>query len=130
MARVLWPLLHHRPSVRVILTSAVGDQPLARRLLADTGAGTARSSFELILDEDDCLLCGGSPSYVVGLGGAFAGSFPVYLLRIRVPELGFDEYLPVVGVPNSPADGIAGFRFLNRFAYGNFGDPGQFGLEV
>jgi hypothetical protein len=26
-------------------------------------------------------------------------------------------------------DGIACFRFLNRFTYGNFGDPGQFGLE-
>jgi hypothetical protein len=28
-----------------------------------------------------------------------------------------------------PFDGIACFRFLNRFTYGNFGDPNQFGLE-
>jgi hypothetical protein len=26
--------------------------------------------------------------------------------------------------------GIAGFRFLNRFTYGNFGNAGEFGLEV
>jgi hypothetical protein len=26
--------------------------------------------------------------------------------------------------------GIACFRFLNRFTYGNFGDPNQFGLEI
>ena len=25
--------------------------------------------------------------------------------------------------------GVAGFRFLNRFDYGNFGNPAQFGLE-
>jgi hypothetical protein len=37
-----------------------------------------------------------------------------------------------VDVPAVPAglDGLAGFRFLNRFSHGNFGDPGQFGLEV
>ena len=26
-------------------------------------------------------------------------------------------------------EGIASFRFLDRFTFGNFGDPGQFGLE-
>jgi hypothetical protein len=26
-------------------------------------------------------------------------------------------------------DGLACFRFLNRFGYGNFRDPGVFGLE-
>jgi hypothetical protein len=37
-----------------------------------------------------------------------------------------------VDVPAVPAglDDLAGFRFPNRFSYGNFGDPGQFGLEV
>jgi hypothetical protein len=36
-----------------------------------------------------------------------------------------------VGVRSVPAgfDGIACFAFLDRFTYGNFGDPGQFGLE-
>ena len=27
-------------------------------------------------------------------------------------------------------DGIAGFRFLNRFTFGNFGNPSEFGLET
>ncbi|HUY31727.1 MAG TPA: hypothetical protein VMV69_03030 [Pirellulales bacterium] len=27
-------------------------------------------------------------------------------------------------------DGVACFGFLNRFTYGNFGDPHQFGLEA
>jgi hypothetical protein len=37
-----------------------------------------------------------------------------------------------VGVPNAPKglDGIAGFRFLNRFTYGNFGNALEFGLET
>lgn len=48
-----------------------------------------------------------------------------------MPALGFARKVRVVGVPSVPAgfDGIACFGFLNRFHYGNFGDPGQFGLE-
>jgi hypothetical protein len=36
-----------------------------------------------------------------------------------------------VGVPAVPPgfDGLVCFSFLNRFTYGNFGDPSQFGLE-
>lgn len=59
--------------------------------------------------------------------------FPsTYLIRVQVPRLGFDRNVRVVGVPSLPAgfDGIACFRFLNRFTYGNFGDPSQFGLEA
>jgi hypothetical protein len=35
-------------------------------------------------------------------------------------------------IPNPPTgfDGIACFRFLNRFTYGNFGAATHFGLEV
>jgi hypothetical protein len=35
-------------------------------------------------------------------------------------------------VPANPQgfEGIAGFRFLNRFTYGNFGNPAEFGLET
>src|SRR5437879_3109927 len=48
------------------------------------------------------------------------------------PALGFAKYLRVVGVLSVPPglDGIACFSFLNRFHYGNFGDPGLFGLET
>jgi hypothetical protein len=51
---------------------------------------------------------------------------------VQLPALGFAQHLRVVGVPSVPAgfDGLACFGFLNRFQYGNFGDPGVFGLEV
>jgi len=109
-----------------------GNQPLPLFLLADTGAGGNTSRFELILEESDCLLCGGKTSAMVGLGGAYTGQYPLYLLRVQVPELGFDDPVAVVGVPANPPgfEGIAGFRFLNRFTYGNFGNPAEFGLET
>jgi hypothetical protein len=114
-----------------VLTLAPGGQPYPRTLLADTGAGSRTSRAELILDEDDCLLCGGAPDVRVRLRGAYAGSFPTYDLPVQIPALGFNERLLVIGVPSVPPgfDGIACFAFLNRFTYGNFGDPGQFGLE-
>lgn len=132
MPQVLWPLLHDRPMVRVLLTLAATGQQVSRYLVADTGAGTARSGFELVLAEQDCLACGGMPFQAVLLGGAYAGSFPIHLMRVQVPELSFDHHLHAVGVPVCPPGfgGIAAFRFLNRFTYGNFGDPGQFGLET
>ena len=100
-------------------------------MLADTGAGSEISPFDLILPETDCLLCGGNPLPPVTLGGAYVGSFPTYVLFVQIPSLGFAETLRVVGVPavRSGLDGIACFRFLNRFHYGNFGDAGVFGLE-
>jgi hypothetical protein len=132
MPRARWPLLNDRPSIQVVLTLIQGGQPVARNLLADTGAGTATSGFELLLEEQDCLLCGGIPAHGVTLGGAYVGSYPVYLVQVRIPILGFDHTIPAVGVPTGPAgfDGIACFQFLNRFSYGNFADAGHFGLEV
>lgn len=131
MPRVIWSLRSGRPCVEIVLTFTAGGKPLPRNLLADTGAGSLSSAFQLIRDEDDCLLCSGLPSKIVSLGGAFVGSFPTYDLPVRIPALGFDQLLRVVGVPSVPPgfDGIACFGFLNRFTYGNFGDPNQFGLE-
>jgi hypothetical protein len=51
MPRVLWPLLHHRPIVEVVLTVTSGGQLLVRQLIADTGAATAHAGFELVLPE-------------------------------------------------------------------------------
>jgi hypothetical protein len=132
MPRVQWPLRHHRPCVEITLTLAQGGQSLLRMLLADTGAGSLMSGFELLLDEDDCLLCGGVPAPSVTLSGAYGGPFPTYTLSVQLPSLGFAQKVPVVGVPSVPTgfDGIACFGFLNRFTYGNFGDPRQFGLEM
>ncbi len=131
MPRALWPRQHGRPCVPVVLTLVPGGQPLPRTLLADTGAGSRRAGFDLILDAGDCLRCGGITFSTVKLGAAYAGLFPTYSLPVRLPALGFDLRLRVVGVPSIPPgfDGIACFAFLNRFTYGNFGDPGQFGLE-
>lgn len=132
MPQILWPLLNHRPIIEIVLSPTTGGPSLVRQVIADTGAGRARSGFELVLNETDCLLCGGIPSYPITLGGAYAGSFPVYLVRIGIPALNFDHSLRVAGVPSCPTgfDGIAGFRLLNRFTYGNFGDPSRFGLET
>jgi hypothetical protein len=132
MARAVWPLLHDRPLIEIVLTPISGSQPLVRQLIADTGAGTAQDPMELLLRENECLLCGGVLSHVVTLYGAFTGSVRVYMLRVLIPALSFDEELPVAGIPACPAgfDGIASFRFINRFTYGNFGDPSRFGLEI
>ena len=132
MPRALWPLRHGRPSIRVILTAAASGQPTPRFLVADTGAGSTHAPFELILSDGDCLLGGGRLGRAAVLRGAYAGSFPIYRLRVQVPELGFDGIVNTAGVLTTPVgfDGIAGFRFLNRYTYGNFGDPDQFGLET
>jgi len=131
MPSVVWPLRQGRPCVQVVLTLTAGGQPLPRNLVADTGAGSRNSTFQLILEENDCLLCGGNPYITTTLGGAYVGSFPLYVIAVRIPALSFDQNLRAVGVPSVPAgfDGIACFGFLNRFTYGNFADPNQFGLE-
>jgi hypothetical protein len=131
MPRMQWPLRHGRPWVQVVLSLTAGGQALGRDLLADTGAGSRTSSFDLILDEDDCLLCGALAYPTVVLSGAYAGGFRLYELPVQIPALGFAHILRAVGVPSVSAgfDGIACFGFLDRFTYGNFGDPSQFGLE-
>jgi hypothetical protein len=78
MARVVWPLRRGRPTVEVVVLAAQGQQPLARTLLADTGAGAQHLPIELILNETDCLWAGGTPHKAVLLGGAYRGSFPTY----------------------------------------------------
>jgi hypothetical protein len=131
MPREEWPHRGGRPCVQIVLTLARGGQPYPRTLLADTGAGSQISGFELILDEDDCVLCGGNPLLPVTLSGAYTGAFPTYLLAVQLPALGFAKNLWVVGVPSISTgfNGLACFGFLNRFHYGNFGNPGVFGLE-
>jgi hypothetical protein len=133
MPRAYWPLQNDCPFIQVELSRFSGTgQGLVRRLVADTGAGTRQSVFQLVLAENECLQCGGILMGPVQLGGAYAGWFPVYLVWVRVALLNFDEPVPVVAVSHVPAgfDGIAGFKFLNRFHYGNFGDPGSFGLDL
>ncbi len=132
MAQVQWELHQGKPAVEVLLTLAQGGQAMPRRLLADTGAGSVRSPFELILDEDDCLFSDSTPDRPVSLQGAYQETFPTYWVRVQLPALGFDQIVRVIGVPSPPNgfEGIACFRFLNRFHFGNFANPGQFGLEM
>jgi hypothetical protein len=130
MPSAQWPLQNDRPVVEILL-SASGGPDLVRSLVADTGAGTRQSVFQLVLDEKDCIPGGAILIDHIQLGGAYSGVFPVYLVEIRIPQLNFDEPLPVVGVPQVPSgfDGIAGFKFLNRFHYGNLGNPDSFALQ-
>jgi hypothetical protein len=131
MPRVVWQLHRGRPRVEVVLIQVQDGQSYPLTLLADTGAGAQKVPFHLILDEHDCIQCGGNPGTSMVLGGAYSGSYPVYDLPIQIPALGFVQNVRAVGVPWVPSgfDGIACFGFLNRFTYGNFGDPAQFGLE-
>jgi hypothetical protein len=131
MPRATWPLLGGRPRIEIALARP-GRKPATRDLLADTGAGSDQASFEIALDESDCLTFGGTLTGEVQLGGAFTGAYPVYWLRVEIPPLAFRRRVRVVAVPRVPADfdGIAAFRFLNRFAFGNFGDRNHFGLEI
>ena len=130
MPRVTWPLLNDRPAVRVVVM--LGGQATTIDLHADTGAGAASSAFELLLLESDCWLYGRALGSFIELTGAHAGG-PYYLFRVRVqiPGLAFDDELDAVGVPAVPDGfrGVAGFRLLNRFDDGNFGNPAHFGLE-
>jgi hypothetical protein len=132
MPLMQWPLRNGRPCIEVVLTLAADGRPLPRVLLADTGAGSKTARFQLILDELDCVLCGGTPLQPIQLSGAYAGAFPTYGLDVRLSALNFAQVVRVVAVPTlAPGfDGIAGFRFLNRFSYGNFGDWDGFGLEA
>jgi hypothetical protein len=132
MPRTTWPLLQTRPRVEIVLTLAIGGQPTRRVLLADTGAGSEWSAFELVLEESDCLICGGGPTTFAHLKGAYSGSYPIYGVRVQIPQICFDNNVEVVGVNKAPSgfDGIACFRFLNRFTYGNFGARDQFGIET
>jgi hypothetical protein len=96
-----WPLQHDRPVIEVVLPS-LGGGPGLRSLVADTGAGSRRSVFQLILAENDCVQCGGVLMGRVRLGGAYSGTFPVYLVDVRVSRLNFDEPVPAVGVSQVP----------------------------
>lgn len=132
MPRALWPHVLGRPVVEVVLPLAQGGRPLSRILLADTGAGQLNAPFELVLQESDCLLCGGFGAGLVALAGAYTGTVTIYVVRVQFSALAFDASVRIAGVSSVPAgfDGIACFPFLNRFTFGNFGDPGRFGLET
>jgi hypothetical protein len=135
MPRVTWPLQPNRPIVQVQVVDATSGHMVTRTLLADTGAGGLDAPFDLILRVSDReRYMGLRSSDDVQLGGAIVGTYPIYALRVEIPALSFTRRARVVAVPDvaCPAglDGIAGFRFLSSFTYGNFGDRNRFGLET
>ena len=132
MPRADWPLMLGRPMIEINLTKPQGNSLGPRDLLADTGAGADYSGFELLLEEQDCVDREGLPVQPVVLGGAYSGSFPVFLVRVQIPRLAFDRRVRAVGIHQGPVGfkGIACYRFLNRFTFSNFGNANRFGLEL
>lgn len=130
MPSVRWALVRERPAIRITLQLKTG-QTVERTLLSDTAAGSLRAGFELVIRESDSVTAGEQFAASVTLGGAYTGVFPVHWIRVAIPAIQFTGRVRAVSVPNVPPgfDGIACFRFLNRFHYGNSGDPRQFGLE-
>ena len=128
-----WPLRVEQPVVVVRLTDAFG-LPHDRTLLADTGAGHDTAPFELVLSFTDCERFGNLRPSIVGISGAIEGIFPIFKMWVEVPQLEFRRKIAVVAVPHDQLpeglDGIAAFRFLNSFTYGNFGNSAEFGLET
>src|SRR5262245_31662912 len=109
MPRAVWPLKHGRPRAEIVLVSTTGLL-LPREVVADSGAGSIHSPFELILNNQDCLSCGADFIAMIQLRGAFAGTFPLYTLRVQVPPLSFDDVVEVVGAAMNITgfDGLAG----------------------
>jgi hypothetical protein len=102
MPRAVWARLKIRPRIQIETILIANEQQVTRNLIADTGAGSSRATVDLIMEELDCVLCGGVPSVSTALGGAYTGTFPVYNVRVQIPTLNFDGILRVVGVPNVP----------------------------
>ena len=135
MPRVTWPLEHGRPVVHVQCVETASGQRETRLLLADTGAGGLYAPFELIVRASDCQrYMGLRSSDDVALGGAIIGTYPIYAVRVEIPALSVARRVRVAAVSDTACptgmDGIACFRFLSAFTYGNFGDRRQFGLET
>jgi hypothetical protein len=90
--------------------------------------------MELILSEADRRHFSVGSAGTLRLGGAFTGNFPAFWVTVSIPGLGFSDLCIAVAVSASALPhqlrGIACFRFLDRFTYGNFADPDLFGLET
>ena len=51
-----WPIQNDRPPIQIVLTLLGRGQDVVRRLVADTGAGTRQSVFQIILGCVQCAL--------------------------------------------------------------------------
>lgn len=134
MPRATSRLVQGRPAVEISLASPGSGSQALRVLLADTGAGSARAGMELLLNEAGGRRFSLGSAGTLRLGGAFTGRFPALWVAVSIPALGFSDLCLAVAVAPSrlphPLEGIACYRFLNRFTYGNFGDADRFSLET
>ena len=134
MARYSWPLQNGQPVISLYLRDVKTGVLSPRTLLADTGAGDAFTSVELILSERDGRKFGQEWVGNAQAGSFVRGNFEIQLVPIELPALGVSRLAAALIIPAAELphglDGIAGFRLLNAFAYGNFGDATRFGLEA
>ncbi len=134
MPRQTW--LHHRdvPIIEVQLLEPFTGLWMSRKLLADTGAGPRFSPFEIVLSHADIARFSIEESGSVGVSGALQGQLQIHKIQLQIPALNVNRFVGALSAPASSLlmglDGIAAFRFLNLFSFGNFGNPGEFGLEL
>jgi len=132
--RQTWLLQNDLPVIEVLLLEPFTGSWESRILLADTGAGPRFSLFEIVLSHADIARFGQQELGEVSVSGALQGRMTVFSLQLQIPRLGVDLSVDALSAPSSSLigglDGIAAFRFLNSFSYGNFGSPHEFGLEV
>jgi len=130
----MWLLQNDLPVIEVLLLAPFTGEWESRTLLADTGAGPRFSPFEIVLSHADIARFGEEESGFISVSGALQGQFRVYRIRLQIPALRVDRSVRALSAPTSSLigglDGIAGFRFLNSFSYGNFGNAYHFGLET
>lgn len=134
MPRASWTLVVGQPVLQIELKEKQSGFILTRTLLADTGGGSSSVPVHIVLSVEDVERCGGIFRGHVGAGGAIAGDFKAYALDITIPALNLVSRVNIMAVPAETLpdglQGIACFRFLNSFTYGNFGNPAEFGLEL
>lgn len=134
MPRVCWSHRGGRPVIELTFHPPYNGGEFTRTLLADTGAGSLLSSWDVVLSAEDCRNLQLGEYTVARLGGALTGAFPTYFVEAIIPSLRITRLIIAVAIPAAQLpphiDGIAGFRFLNAFTYGNFGDGTQFCLET
>ncbi len=134
MPRFTWPLQNGQPIISIYLRDVETGVLLPRTLLADTGAGDACTSVELILSQRDGKQFGQRWVGNAQGGGFVRGNFEIQLVPIVIPAVNVSRLAAALLIPANELpqglNGIAGFRLLNAFSYGNFGDPKRFGLEA
>ena len=134
MPRKTWLLEKGQPVIHVELHEPMSGFTSTRILLADTGAGAQKEPVDFVLSKLDGARFGEFFQGTAHSSGAIPGQFAIFVFLISIPALNFHRrcngmLVPAETLPDG-LDGIATFRFLNSFSYGNFGNPREFGLET